>query len=206
MDKNFLRKVTPDGKVQTLNPNGGTGKPGDGDLAAARFSLIMGAAICFGEGGKLYVADRWNFCVRAVDLAAGKVSTVAGPNRGSGYVDGPARSAGFHGGTTHMVYDPYRKLLYPTGADDWGLRAFDGTSIKTMAGGGRRSKSAGLEGPAKDASLHWTGVRAVDPRPPHDIYFSSGNAWNGLIGRLYRAGAAGPAEKKAVPEKKEKKQ
>jgi len=184
MDKNFLRRIAPDGKVETLNPGGGTGKPGDGALEKARFSLIMGGAISFGDGDTLYVADRWNFCVREVDLAKKTVSTIVGPSRG--YIDGPAKSVGFHGGTTHMVWDPWRKRLYATGADDWGLRAFKDGQMRTIAGGGRRGK--GTSGPAKSAGLHWTGVRAVDPRPPHDIYFSSGNEWQGLIGRLYKEG------------------
>jgi hypothetical protein len=186
MDQDFLRRITPDGKVETLNPKGGRGKPGDGPLESARFSLIMGGAICFGEGSKLLVADRWNFCVREVDLDAKTVKTVAGPSRG--YKDGPADKAGFHGGTTHMTYDPYRKRIYATGADDWGLRAiFDG-KIRTIAGGIKKSK--GFEGPANQSRFHWCGVRAVDPRPPHDIYFSSGGGeWKGLLGRLYKKGA-----------------
>ena len=188
MDADFLRRVRPDGRVETLNPRGGSGPPADPDgepLESARFRLIMGGGICFGGDGKIYVADRWNHCVRQVDLEGGLVRVVIGPGRG--YVDGPAAKAGFHGGTTCIIYDPYRERFYTNGADDWGLRVWDGHSMKTIAGGRRANTAA--TGPAREAGIHWTGVRAIDPRPPHDIYFWSGHAnWRGRIGRLYVEG------------------
>jgi hypothetical protein len=69
--------------------------------------------------------------------------------------------------------------------DDWGLRVFEHGSMKTIAGG--KSKNQATSGLARDAGIHWGGVRAVDPSSPHDIYFwSGGNDWRGRIGRLYQ--------------------
>jgi len=191
MDRNFLRRITPDGKVETLNPGGGSGKPGDGALEGARFNLIMGAGMCFGGDGNIYVADRWNFCFRKVDLKAKQVTTVIGPAKGN--VDGPEREAGFHGGPTTIVYDPYRKRFHVAGADDVAVRVWEGGFVKTLAGRGR-----GFEGPARGSKLVYPGTLAFDPRPPHVIYFRSNTGgWRDRIGRLYRKGgakASAPAE------------
>ena len=186
MDADYLRRITPEGRIETLNPKGGSGPPADprGEpLVSARFRLIMGAGLCFDGDGNIYVADRWNHCVRKVDLAKKIVSVAVGPGRG--YVDGPSDKAGFHDSPGRIVYDPYRKRLYVNGVDDWGLRAFDGGTMKTIAGGGRRNRAT--SGPAREAGIHWGGVWGVDPKPPHDIYFWSGHAnWRGRIGRLYK--------------------
>lgn len=186
MDANYLRRISPQGVVETLNPKGGTGEPAKDakePLAAAKFRLIMGGGICFGGDGNIYVADRWNHCIRKVDLKDNVVSIAVGP--GGGYVDGPENNCGFHDSPGSIVYDPYRKRFYTTGVDDWGLRTWQDGFMKSIAGG--NTKNMGLEGPAKDSSLHWSRVLAVDPRPPHDIYFASGGpVWDGRIGRLYR--------------------
>jgi hypothetical protein len=186
IDADFLRRVTPEGHVETLNPLGGTGPPANpaGEpLRSARFRLIMRGMICFDDADNLYVADRWNHCIRKVDLARRIVTVVVGPGRG--YVDGPAEAAGFHDSPGHVAYDPFRRRLYANGVDDWGLRALKGASMQTIAGGDRRNRA--IEGAAREAGIHWAGVRAVDPRPPHDIYFwSGGRGWQGRIGRLYR--------------------
>lgn len=186
MDSNFLRRITPQGKVETLNPKGGTGLPGDKEtepLEAAKFRLIMGGAMCFDGAGNILVADRWNHCIRKVDLKAKTVSIAVGP--GGGYIDGPDKKCGFHDSPGHIVYDPYRKRVYTTGVDDWGLRVWQDGFLKTIAGG--NNKNTLLEGPARQSSLHWARVLAINPLPPHDIYFASGGpVWDGRIGRLFR--------------------
>jgi len=185
IDRNFLRRIAPEGKAETLNPGGGSGKPGDGALEGARFNLIMGGGLCLGGDGCLYVADRWNHCIRKVDLAAKTVSTVVGPGRG--YVDGPQDACGFHDSPGHIVWDPWRKRFNTNGVDDWGVRVWQDGWMRTIAGGGRSNKA--MEGPARKAGIHWGGTRAIDPMPPHDIYFwSNGGGWRGRIGRLYKEG------------------
>src|SRR5690606_22865451 len=55
----------------------GSGKPGleDGPAATARFRFPQGLAL---GDGVLYVADTENHAIRAVDLATGAVTTLAG--------------------------------------------------------------------------------------------------------------------------------
>ena len=189
MDADYLRRISPEGEVTTLNPEGGTGAPAGGaePLRSAHFRLIMAGGMCFGGDGNIYVADRWNHCVRKVDLAADMVTLAIGPGRG--YIDGPAREAGFHDSPGHIVYDPYRKRFYTNGVDDWGLRTWQGGRMMTIAGGGRTNTAT--EGTAREAGTHWCGILAVDPTPPHDLYFWSNHAnWKGRIGRLFQTGGA----------------
>jgi DNA-binding beta-propeller fold protein YncE len=63
-----------DGRIRQVI---GSGEPGlaDGSLTAARFHGPQGVALV---GDMLYVADTDNHALRAVDLAAGQVTTVAG--------------------------------------------------------------------------------------------------------------------------------
>lgn len=92
----------------------GTGEPGrkDGPFASAQFDDPQGLAL---KGETLYVADRKNHQIRALDLKAGTVSTVAGvggqdtTNRGIG---GPARKTGMNS-PWDLVFDPVRPdVLY----------------------------------------------------------------------------------------------
>jgi len=185
MDADFLRCISPEGQVQTLNPKGGSGNPGpDGEpLQSAHFRLLMKSGIGFGVDGHLYVADRWNHCVREIDLQNKTVATVVGPGRG--YIDGPSSQAGFHDSPGYIILDPYRNRFHVNGVDDWGLRVWDGNSIKTLAGGKRENRA--LEGPAVQLGFHWGGTHAIDPKKPHPVYFWSNQAeWRGRIGRLYR--------------------
>ncbi len=58
-----------------------------------------------------------------------------------------------------------------------------------VPGGGRGNKA--LEGPARLVGTHSCGIFAVDPRPPHDLYFWSNYPdWRGRIGRLFQAAGA----------------
>jgi hypothetical protein len=188
MDSDFLRRVTPEGKVETLNPKGGTGAPtaNQEPLESAHFRLIMGGGMTFGGDGNIYVADRWNHCIRKVDLQKKVVTVAVGPGRG--YRDGPEKECGFHDSPGYVLYDRYRKRFYTNGVDDWGLRTWENGRMKTIAGGVRTNNA--LEGPARAAGTHWCGVLAVDPLPPHDIYFWSNSPnWRGRIGKLFRVSA-----------------
>ncbi|QJD81877.1 stalk domain-containing protein [Cohnella herbarum] len=85
---NSIRKITPDGKVTTLNaPStriieyvaGAVEEAGDfkdGPLASAKFNEPSGLAI--DSKDNLYVSDRGNQRVRYIDFSTGTVSTVAG--------------------------------------------------------------------------------------------------------------------------------
>jgi hypothetical protein len=83
--------------------------------------------------------------------------------------------------------------------DDNGLRVWEKGFVKTIAGG-RNNK--GFEGPAKETNVVWCHVTAVDPLPPHDIYFNSGgNPWAGRTGKLTQ-GSSAPKSEDRKPEAK----
>ena len=90
-----VRRVAPDGTIDTVAGGNGEGFAGDeGPARAARLSQPYGVAFD-DDGGQLFVADRGNFRVRRVD-DAGVITTVAGDGReGSGGDGGPAIDASF---------------------------------------------------------------------------------------------------------------
>jgi DNA-binding beta-propeller fold protein YncE len=75
----------------------GTGRPGwqDGDFATARFDDPQGMAL---DGDTLYVADRKNNLIRALDLKARKVKTIAGTGKQghNRWAGGKAREVGLN--------------------------------------------------------------------------------------------------------------
>jgi sugar lactone lactonase YvrE len=112
-----IRAISPDGVVTTLNASSdrvveivpgyvtGAGDYADGPLADAKFNEPFGLAL--DARGNLYVSDSGNHLIRYVDLAARKVTTVAGIVRSTmyepdalyafgAYADGRADQAGFH--------------------------------------------------------------------------------------------------------------
>ena len=68
-----------DGTLVDVIGSGATGRR-DGNFASAEFNQPQGMAV---EGDSLYVADTENHLVRKVDLAAKKVTTIAGTGRQS---------------------------------------------------------------------------------------------------------------------------
>lgn len=112
-----IRKITPDGIVSTLNALSDrvveifpgyavdAGDFRDGPLDEAKFNEPY--ALEWDRKGNLYVSDSGNHLIRYVDLAARRVTTVAGTVRRDmyaegalyaegAYADGAAAQAGFH--------------------------------------------------------------------------------------------------------------
>lgn len=73
---NRILVATPDGAVTSII---GSGKPGfeDGAIATATFNEPQGMTLS-ADGATLYVCDRLNHALRAVDLKAGSVRTLSG--------------------------------------------------------------------------------------------------------------------------------
>jgi len=89
-----IRRVRPggNGRVQLLT---GTGSPGsrDGALAQAQFSSPQGIAL--DSRGNLWIADTGNHTIRRVNLATGRVETIAGTAGVAGLADGSGAAARF---------------------------------------------------------------------------------------------------------------
>ena len=90
VDNHLIRKITPEGLVNTL---AGTGRAGfrNGDSRSAEFNSPSGVAV--DAAGNVYVADYYNHLIRKI-TAAGVVSTLAGSIWG--FRDGLGTSAQFN--------------------------------------------------------------------------------------------------------------
>ncbi len=87
-DNFVVRRVSPDGTINTV---AGNGTPGfSGDKAAATSAQVMPWAVAVDAQGNLYIADGFNYRVRKVDTK-GIINTIAG-NGNPGY-SGDSNSA-----------------------------------------------------------------------------------------------------------------
>ena len=139
----------------------GSGEPGltDGAVADAQFRAPQGLSLSE-DGAILYVADRENHAVRAVDLAAGEVTTIAGTGEQGFAVteDGPA--------TEISVPSPWDVLavgdaVYIAGAGRHQLYLVDLASgrLERFAGSGAEGID---DGPPLDGTLSQPSGLATD--------------------------------------------
>ena len=154
---NRVRRVGPDGVIETIAGMRGPGFSRNGPAKAAALSDPRGLAI--GAGGELYVADVRNVRVRRID-PDGVITTVAGMSvRPSGY----AGLGGFAGdgmpATTAQLDRPTSATVGPDGAvyiadpgNERVRRVGPDQVIATVAGTGDRG-FAGDGGPGNEAQL-----------------------------------------------------
>jgi len=92
-ERSRIRKVTPDGRIDTLAGTGDPGYSGDGGPAKeAKISYVTFLAI--DPDGNLLIADRDNHRIRKIDQATGIITTIAGDGTpGSAGDGGPAVAA-----------------------------------------------------------------------------------------------------------------
>ncbi|HET9122792.1 MAG TPA: hypothetical protein VFN52_04725 [Acidiferrobacteraceae bacterium] len=140
-----IRKIVlATGAVTTLAGLPGSQGSTDGAGAAARFSYPSGVTT---DGTDLYVADSGNDTIRAIVLATGVVTTLAGSPGVLGTTDGTGAAATFNypmgittDGTNLYVADTHsetiRKIVLATGA------------VSTLAGTANAAGSADGIGPA----------------------------------------------------------
>ncbi|MBI4910360.1 MAG: hypothetical protein HY820_42475 [Acidobacteria bacterium] len=130
-----IRKVTPDGIIQTIAGNGDEGFSGDGGPATDA-SLTEPQGLAVDSAGNLFIADTTNNRVRRV-ASNGTITTVAGTGA-SGFSgdDGPATSARLDTPTSVAV--DANGVLYIADTGNHRIRRVsrDGL-IQTIAGTGR---------------------------------------------------------------------
>jgi sugar lactone lactonase YvrE len=90
LNKDFIKKVTPDGKVSIIAGNGDRGKK-NGKGGAASFYLPVGLAVDGNDN--LYVCDSYNNMIRKI-TPDGTVTTIAGRSK-KGSKDGKDTTASF---------------------------------------------------------------------------------------------------------------
>ncbi len=77
-DRVIIARLAGDGARATIERVAGSGKRGFADGADGSFDYPQGIAF---DGDTLYVADAGNHAIRAVNLATGEISTIAGTGR-----------------------------------------------------------------------------------------------------------------------------
>tara|TARA_R110002096_G_scaffold44524_9_gene119888 strand:+ start:46425 stop:47540 length:1116 start_codon:yes stop_codon:yes gene_type:complete len=89
-----VRRISPDGTIETIAGTGTKGFAGDGDQASeAKLDFPNGIDVA--DDGTVYIADRNNFRVRRID-SEGRIETIAGSGeKGFAGDGGPALEADF---------------------------------------------------------------------------------------------------------------
>lgn len=188
-----IRRVSPDGSIQTVAGVGLRGFAGDGGPATAS-RLDSPAAVAVGGDGSLYIADKGNNRVRRVE-PGGLISTVAG----SGRLTAVAGSGGFgfsgDGGRAEeaQLSAPEGVLAGPdgslyvadTGNDRLRLVTPSGV-IQTIAGSGRNGHF-GDGGAATEAGMTAPVGLAVDGRGRLMVSERDGQVVRRLVGGVITA-------------------
>jgi streptogramin lyase len=137
-----IRKITPDGKIQTVAGNGQTGYSGDGG-PALQATFNKPHEIRFDKEGNVFVTDMVNNVVRRIDAKTQVITTFAGSGKGGYSGDGgPAAQAELK--QPHSIqFDPSREHLYICDIGNNVIRRVDmntGT-ISTFAGTGKAGET-----------------------------------------------------------------
>lgn len=130
-----IRSITQTGGQSVVKTIAGNGVPGFADGAAtnARFNLPTALALS-ADGNFLFVADTNNNRVRVVDLANGRVTTLAGGGEGP-LTDGPAGEATLFG-PIGLALDS-DGVLYVSELYESDIRRIDPAgNVTSVAGGG----------------------------------------------------------------------
>ena len=140
-----IRRIAPDGTIQTIAGNGEKGYSGDGGPALdASFNLPH--EIRFDASGNLYVADMANHAIRRIDAQSGIITTIAGKGR-PGYTGdgGPAVDSTLN--SPHSVQISPEGDLYICDIGNHVIRKLDSRTgtLTTFAG-------TGQPGPTPDGS------------------------------------------------------
>jgi len=162
-----IRKVNPDGTIQTVAGIGKKGYDGDGGPAElASFNLPH--EIRFDRAGDFYVADMQNHAVRKVTMKTGIITTVAGTGQPGDTPDGAPVEGTPLKGPRSLDFDKEGNLWLVTREGNQVLK-FDlhAGRISIVAGTGKKGFT-GNGGPAREATLSGPKGIALD---------ADGNAW-----------------------------
>ncbi len=159
-----IRRVTPDGLINTVAGKGFESFSGDGGPATGA-ALDSPGGVAVDTMGNLYIADTDNHRIRKV-TADGLISTVAGsgptgpPGGGFGGDGGPATSARLNGPTS-LVVDTAGNLYVADTGNHTIRKATPAGIINSVAGAGVRGFN-GDGGPATWAALNGPSGLAID--------------------------------------------
>jgi sugar lactone lactonase YvrE len=131
---NTIRRVSPDGHVDTIAGNPGQAGSKDGKGRDALFNFeFYGGGVATDRAGNIFVSDTSNNTIRKL-AADGTVTTIAGSAaEAPGFTDGPALGARFNS-PSHLVVDA-RGIIYVADTSNHTIRKItpDGV-VSTVAG------------------------------------------------------------------------
>ncbi len=155
-----VRRISSDGKIETIAGSGAKGYEGDGG-PALEASFNLPHELRFDRQGDLYIVDMGNHAVRKVDLRTRQISTIAGNGkpgyRGDG---GPAKLAQFD--KPHSIQFGPDGNLYVCDIGNHVIRCID-TSTQTI----RTYAGTGQAGETRDGAA----IRGNPLRGPRSIDF-----------------------------------
>lgn len=162
-----IRRVAPDGTIQTVAGSGQKGYSGDGG-PALEASFNLPHELRFDAAGDLYVVDMANHAVRKIAMKNGIITTVAGTGR-PGYSGdgGPADEAQLK--QPHSIQFGPDGVLYICDIGNHAIRRVDGKTwrIETFAGTGK-------PGPTPDGAP----IGGTPLKGPRSLDFDTrGNLW-----------------------------
>ena len=143
------------GQVTTLAGTGNAGAT-DGPGAVAELNYPTGVALS-PAGDLLYVADRDNHTIRAITIATGEVTTLAGSGA-QGYLDGAGTAAQLNT-PTGLAVDA-QGVIYVADTGNHRIRKIDAGQVSTFAGTGVPGATMG---PPLSASFNSPRGVTVDP-------------------------------------------
>ncbi len=156
-----MRKISPGGIISTIAGFGTAGYAGDGDLAV-KAKLNGPTCIAIDAAGNIYIADRYNNCVRKINKA-GIISTIAG-NTKQGYSgDGEiATKAKLNDPRGVKCLDAEGNLYIADCGNNCIRKVNIAGLITTIAGKGGKQGFSGDGGPAINAQLNGPTSVTVD--------------------------------------------
>jgi streptogramin lyase len=165
-----IRRVTTDGKLETMAGSGQKGYTGDGG-PALQASFNLPHEIRFDPSGNLYVVDMMNHAVRKMDAQTGIITTIAGTGK-PGYTGdgGPAAAATLN--KPHSIQFGPDGSLYICDIGNHVIRVVDMKTqvIQTFAG-------TGTAGPTPDGSplknTPLNGPRSIDFDQRGDLWLAT---------------------------------
>ncbi|MDF1858725.1 MAG: hypothetical protein P1U87_00845 [Verrucomicrobiales bacterium] len=151
------------GAVSTLAGSGKRGFGGDGGPATeAQFNITMTACLSPDEK-RIYVADIGNHRTRMVDLATGRVTTVAG-NGKKGLPKDDTRALEANMGDTRAATQANDGTLYVLLRGGNALVAVKDGRVRTVVNASGKKGYSGDGGPALEATLSGPKYVAMDPQ------------------------------------------
>lgn len=188
-----IRRVNPDGIIETIAGTSSWGYNGDGIPAVSAQLSYFTPDIALAPDGSIYVSDSLNYRIRRIDPLDHKIYTVAGTGvNGSSGDGGPATSAqvgqafGIDVGPGGEVY--FVEAAPPSGGSSRVRVIYPDGTIDTVAGGGTRNGAAGV---GHDPREHYfIGGKGLVVAPDSTVYYASDTTGS----RVYRFRPGGPLE------------